>query len=135
MLHVFNRVCQDLINGFGHRHVSGFRAHRWLCGGCFALWLATKSLCSPRGFAPTDLARLKPAARAYLQGPGLLGSIGRLLLRLSTGVMMFPPRPPSRRLRGQSQWPDHVQPDARQGQRGSATGPDLPLPLLVLITG
>ena len=58
-------------------------------GGCFALWLATKSLCSPRGFAPTDLARLKPAARAYLQGSGLLGSIGLLLLRLSSGVMMF----------------------------------------------
>lgn len=33
MLHVFNRVCQDLIHGFGHRHVSGFRAHRWISGG------------------------------------------------------------------------------------------------------
>ena len=58
-------------------------------GGCFALWLATQSLSSPRGFVLAGLAPLKPAALAYLQRPGLLGSIGLLLLRLSIGVMMI----------------------------------------------
>ena len=58
-------------------------------GGCFALWLATQSLSSPRGFVLAGLAPLKPAVLAYLQRPGLLGSIGLLLLRLSIGVMMI----------------------------------------------
>lgn len=60
-----------------------------LAGGCFALWLATQSLSSPRGFALTDLAPLTSAAISYLQRPGLFSSIGLLLLRLSIGVMMI----------------------------------------------
>jgi putative oxidoreductase len=51
--------------------------------------LATQSLSSPRGFVLAGLAPLKPAVLAYLQRPGLLGSIGLLLLRLSIGVMMI----------------------------------------------
>ena len=58
-------------------------------GACFALWLATQSLSSPAGFLQSRLESLKPAALAYLQRPGLLGSIGLLLLRLSIGVMMI----------------------------------------------
>lgn len=58
-------------------------------GGCFALWLATQSLASPFGFLRERLEPLKPAALAYVQRPGLLGSIGLLLLRLSIGVMMI----------------------------------------------
>ena len=51
--------------------------------------MATQSLASPRGFVLAGLAPLKPATLAYLQRPGLLGSIGLLLLRLSIGVMMI----------------------------------------------
>ena len=58
-------------------------------GGCFALWLATQSLASPAGFLFARLKPLKPVVLAYLQRPGLLGSIGLLLLRLSIGVMMI----------------------------------------------
>jgi len=58
-------------------------------GGCFALWLATQSLASPTGFLFARLEPLKPAALAYVQRPGLLGSIGLLLLRLSIGVLMI----------------------------------------------
>jgi len=58
-------------------------------GGCFALWLATQALPSPTGFLFARLEPLKPAALAYVQRPGLLGSIGLLLLRLSIGVMMI----------------------------------------------
>ena len=58
-------------------------------GGCFALWLATQSLASPFGSLLARLEPLKPAALAYVQRPGLLGSVGLLLLRLSIGVMMI----------------------------------------------
>lgn len=58
-------------------------------GGCFALWLATQSLSSPRSTLLTGLAALRPAVLTYLQRPGLLGSTGLLLLRLSVGVMMI----------------------------------------------
>ncbi|NDC15263.1 MAG: DoxX family protein [Synechococcaceae bacterium WB9_2_170] len=58
-------------------------------GGCFALWLATQSLPSPLGFLLSRLESLKPAVLAYVQRPGLLGSIGLVLLRLSIGVMMI----------------------------------------------
>jgi putative oxidoreductase len=58
-------------------------------GGCFALWLATQSLPSPFGFLLSRLESLKPAVLAYVQRPGLLGSIGLVLLRLSIGVMMI----------------------------------------------
>ena len=64
-----------------------------LCGGfagsCFALWLASQSLPSPGGALLTRLAGLKPSLLAYLQTPGLLASLGLLLLRLSVGVMMI----------------------------------------------
>jgi putative oxidoreductase len=64
-----------------------------LCGGfagsCFALWLASQSLPSPRGALLNRLARLKPSLLAYLETPGLLASLGLLLLRLSVGVMMI----------------------------------------------
>ena len=58
-------------------------------GGCFARWLATQSLPSPLGFLLSRLESLKPAVLAYVQRPGLLGSIGLVLLRLSIGVMMI----------------------------------------------
>jgi putative oxidoreductase len=58
-------------------------------GACFALWLATQSLSSPRTSVLAGLAPLKPAMLSYLQKPGLLGSVGLLLLRLSIGVMMI----------------------------------------------
>ena len=58
-------------------------------GACFALWLATQSLPSPGGALRAGLAPLQPALLAYLQRPGLLGSAGLLLLRLSIGVMMI----------------------------------------------
>ncbi|NBO81601.1 MAG: DoxX family protein [Betaproteobacteria bacterium] len=58
-------------------------------GGCFALWLATQSLSSSRSTLLVGLAPLRPAVLTYLQRPGLLGSIGLLLLRLSVGVMMI----------------------------------------------
>jgi len=58
-------------------------------GACFALWLATQSLASPRSSWLAGLAALRPALLTYLQRPGLLGSVGLLLLRLSIGVMMI----------------------------------------------
>ena len=58
-------------------------------GACFALWLATQSLSSPRGSLVAALAPFKPALLAYVQRPGLLGSIGLMLLRLSIGVMII----------------------------------------------
>jgi putative oxidoreductase len=58
-------------------------------GACFALWLITQSLTAPRGGLLSAMAPLKPALLAYLQKPGLLGSAGLLLLRLSIGVMMI----------------------------------------------
>jgi putative oxidoreductase len=58
-------------------------------GACFGLWLATQSLSSPRGSLVAALAPFKPALLAYVQRPGLLGSIGLMLLRLSIGVMMI----------------------------------------------
>ncbi len=64
-----------------------------LCGGfagsCFALWLASQSLPSPGAALLNRLAGLKPSLLAYLQTPGLLASLGLLLLRLSVGVMMI----------------------------------------------
>ena len=58
-------------------------------GACFTLWLATQSMSSPRGSVLAGLAPLKPAVLTYLQRPGLLASVGLLLLRLSIGVMMI----------------------------------------------
>jgi len=56
---------------------------------CLALWYVSQRLPSPRGFSLMGWALVKPAALAYLQRPGLLASIGLLLLRLSIGVMMI----------------------------------------------
>jgi len=58
-------------------------------GACFTLWLATQSLASPRSSWLPGLAPLRQALLTYLQRPGLLGSVGLLLLRLSIGVMMI----------------------------------------------
>ena len=56
---------------------------------CMALWLASLSL-RPVGLSLAPrLASLVPPLLAYLQRPGLLASIGLLMLRLSIGVMMI----------------------------------------------
>ncbi|MCP9774467.1 DoxX family protein [Cyanobium sp. WAJ14-Wanaka] len=58
-------------------------------GGCFALWLASQSLPSPRNSVLAGFARIRPTLLSYLTGPGKLASFGLLLLRLSIGVMMI----------------------------------------------
>jgi len=58
-------------------------------GACFAIWLASESLPSPRDSLLARLVPLKPALLSYLQKPGMLASVGLLLLRLSIGVMMI----------------------------------------------
>lgn len=58
-------------------------------GACFALWLVSVSVPSPRQALLAPVLALAPAARAYLQGPGLLASLGLLLLRLSIGALMI----------------------------------------------
>ena len=60
-----------------------------LAGACFAIWLASESLPSPRDSLLARFELLKPALLAYLQRPGMLASAGILLLRLSIGVMMI----------------------------------------------
>ena len=56
---------------------------------CFALWIVTVGIPSPRRALNTGLASASPAVLAYLQGPGRLASVGLLLLRLSVGVLMI----------------------------------------------
>jgi len=56
---------------------------------CFALWLVTVGIPSPRRALNAGLASVSPALLAYLQGPGRLASVGLLLLRLSVGVLMI----------------------------------------------
>jgi putative oxidoreductase len=60
---------------------------------CMALWLASLSFRPGRlsgGLALTSrLAAFAPPLQAYLQRPGLLASIGLLLLRLSIGGLMI----------------------------------------------
>jgi putative oxidoreductase len=58
-------------------------------GACFALWLVSVSVPAPRLVLLAPLKALAPAVRAYLQGPGLLASLGLLLLRLSVGALMI----------------------------------------------
>jgi putative oxidoreductase len=58
-------------------------------GACFAIWLASESLPSPRDSLLARFELLKPALLTYLQRPGMLASVGLLLLRLSIGVMMI----------------------------------------------
>ena len=56
---------------------------------CFALWLVTVGIPSPRRVLGTGLAALSPGVLGYLQGPGRQASVGLLLLRLSVGVLMI----------------------------------------------
>jgi len=56
---------------------------------CLMLWLASISFRPGRLALLPKLAEWAPAVLVYLQRPGLLGSIGLLLLRLSIGVMMI----------------------------------------------
>ena len=56
---------------------------------CFALWLVTVGIPSPRRALGAGLAAVSPAVLAYVQRPGLLASVGLLLLRLSVGVLMI----------------------------------------------
>jgi hypothetical protein len=52
-------------------------------GACFAIWLVSESLPAPRDSLLAPLVLLKPAMLSYLQRPGMLASVGLLLLRLS----------------------------------------------------
>ncbi len=56
---------------------------------CFALWFVSVGVASPRRSLAAALAAAAPAALAYVQRPGLLASIGLLLLRLSIGGLMI----------------------------------------------
>ena len=56
---------------------------------CFALWLVSVGIPSPRSALGHGLAAMSPAVVAYLQTPGRLASVGLLLLRLSVGVLMI----------------------------------------------
>ena len=56
---------------------------------CFALWFVAAGKPST-GPAPLGwLSAMGSALRAYLRGPGLLGSFGLLLLRLTIGALMI----------------------------------------------
>jgi len=56
---------------------------------CFALWYVAIGRPTSRSAALGLLAAVAPAVRAYIQRPGLLASIGLLLLRLSIGGLMI----------------------------------------------
>jgi len=56
---------------------------------CFALWLVTVGIPSPRRALGAGLAAVSPAVLDYLQRPSRLASAGLLLLRLSVGVLMI----------------------------------------------
>lgn len=56
---------------------------------CFALWFVTMGRPTSRSAAWGLLAAVAPAVRAYIQRPGLLASVGLLLLRLSIGGLMI----------------------------------------------
>jgi putative oxidoreductase len=56
---------------------------------CFALWFVALGRPSSRSAALAGLTAVVPAVRAYLQRPGLLASVGLLLLRLSIGGLMI----------------------------------------------
>jgi len=56
---------------------------------CFALWLVTVGIPSPRRALGAGHAAVSPAVLAYLERPSRLASVGLLLLRLSVGVMMI----------------------------------------------
>ncbi len=56
---------------------------------CFALWFVAIDRPSSRSAPLAGLTAVAPAVRAYLQRPGLLASVGLLLLRLSIGGLMI----------------------------------------------
>ncbi len=56
---------------------------------CFALWYVAIGRPTSRSAALGLLAAVAPAVRAYIQRPGLLASVGLLLLRLSIGGLMI----------------------------------------------
>ncbi|MCP9889611.1 DoxX family protein [Cyanobium sp. Aljojuca 7D2] len=62
---------------------------------CIALWFISMNrfvaidIPAPRSAPLAGLAAVAPAVRAYLQRPGLLASVGLLLLRLSIGGLMI----------------------------------------------
>ena len=56
---------------------------------CLALWYVAVGRPTSRSAALVWLAAIAPAVRAYIQRPGLLASVGLLLLRLSIGGLMI----------------------------------------------
>ncbi len=56
---------------------------------CFALWFVAAGMASPGAALRARLAAVAPSLRSYLQRPGLAGSLGLLLLRLSIGGLMI----------------------------------------------
>ena len=56
---------------------------------CLALWYVAIGKSTSRSAALVWLAAVAPAVRAYIQRPGLLASVGLLLLRLSIGGLMI----------------------------------------------
>ena len=56
---------------------------------CFALWFVTVGMPAPRRSLEARLAGVGPHVLAYLQGPGRLGSLGLLVLRLCIGALMI----------------------------------------------
>ena len=56
---------------------------------CLALWYVAMGRPTARSAALVWFAAIAPAVRAYIQRPGLLASVGLLLLRLSIGGLMI----------------------------------------------
>lgn len=56
---------------------------------CFALWVVSMDRPTSRFANLAALTAVAPAVSAYLQRPGLLASVGLLLLRLSIGGLMI----------------------------------------------
>lgn len=56
---------------------------------CFALWFVSLGRPSSRSAPLAGLTAAAPVVRAYLRRPGLLASVGLLLLRLSIGGLMI----------------------------------------------
>jgi len=56
---------------------------------CVALWFVAVGMPTSSSSPQAGLTAVAPAVRAYLQRPGLLASVGLLLLRLSIGGLMI----------------------------------------------
>ncbi|MFM9047444.1 MAG: DoxX family protein [Cyanobium sp.] len=56
---------------------------------CFALWFVSVGMTSTAPGLQARLTAVAPAVRNYLQRPGLVSSLGLLLLRLSIGGLMI----------------------------------------------